>query len=237
MAWLLDGARDIHEIIWFFLKWMGGGLPKHPFPTVNRLDLSRVLSYTPMQSAIASDAQTDFGFHLNKRRHAMRQNLIKIFEYALNQERTGRSFFETSLQRMGVGAAVTAFKQIIEEEKSHVRFIDAILKNLKKEQAVDFSGLEGLALAPTRYFDDRSRSEFLERCVYESMTPDVTVFNTAWLIEKDLSEFYQGMSEKVDGPAAEALRMLASWEKTHERFFKEYRDKLTDTYSKMPWGG
>lgn len=167
----------------------------------------------------------------------MSQNLIKIFEYALNQEWTGMSFFETSLQRMGIGAAMTAFKQIIEEEKGHVRFINAILKNLKNDQDLDFSQLEGLALAPTNYFDDRAKSEFLERCIYESMTPDVTVFNTAWLIEKDLSEFYQGMAEKVQGPAAEALKMLASWEKAHERFFREYRDKLTETYSKMPWGG
>jgi len=45
------------------------------------------------------------------------QNLIKIFEYALNQEKTGMSFFETSVERLGVGAAVTAFKQIVEEEK------------------------------------------------------------------------------------------------------------------------
>jgi len=167
----------------------------------------------------------------------MNQNLIKIFEYALNQEKTGMSFFETSLQRMGIGAAVTAFKHIIEEEKSHVRFIDAILKNLRNEEVVDFSRMEGLALLPTNYFDDRSRSEFLEQCVYESMIPDVTVFNTAWLIEKDLSEFYHSMAEKVQGPPAEALKMLASWEKAHEKFFREYRDKLTETYSKMPWGG
>ncbi len=44
--------------------------------------------------------------------------------------------------------------------------------------------MEGLALAPTNYFDERNRSEFLEQCVYESMIPDVTVFNTAWLIER-----------------------------------------------------
>ena len=37
------------------------------------------------------------------------QDLIKIFEYALNQERTGKSFFEVSLQRMANGAAVNAF--------------------------------------------------------------------------------------------------------------------------------
>ncbi|MBW1784521.1 MAG: hypothetical protein JRL30_27730 [Deltaproteobacteria bacterium] len=167
----------------------------------------------------------------------MDRNLVKIFEYALNQEKTGMSFFEISLQRMGIGAAVTAFNKIIEEEKSHVRFIDAILKDLRSEREVDFSDLEGLALAPTDYFDDRSRSEFLERCIYESMIPDVTVFNTAWLIEKDLSEFYEGMAEKVQGPPADALRMLASWEKAHEKFFREYRDQLTETYSKMPWGG
>jgi hypothetical protein len=65
------------------------------------------------------------------------------------------SLFQTSLERMGVGAAVTAFKQIVE----------------------------------------------------------------------------------VDGPASKALKMLAAWEKAHEKFFKEFRDKLTDTYAQMPWGG
>ncbi|MBC8418393.1 MAG: hypothetical protein H8E10_07360 [Desulfobacterales bacterium] len=69
------------------------------------------------------------------------------------------------------------------------------------------------------------------------MIPDVTVFNTAWLIEKDLSEFYERMTGNAQGPSVAALKMLASWEKAHEKFFKEYRDKLTETYSKMPWGG
>jgi rubrerythrin len=165
------------------------------------------------------------------------EKLIKIFEYALNQEKTGMSFFETSLTRMGVGAAVTAFKQIVEEEKRHIVFIESILRKLREDEAVDVSSLEKEVMAPTNYFDDRSRSEFLEKCLYESMIPDVTVFNTAWLIEKDLSEFYEKTSEKVDGPAAKALKMLASWEKSHEKFFKEFRDKLTETYSKMPWGG
>ncbi len=165
------------------------------------------------------------------------QNLIKIFEYALNQEKTGMSFFETSLGRLGVGAAVTAFKRIIEEEKRHILFIDAILKNLRSGETLDIEGLKDVALEPTNYFDNRNKSEFLERCVYESMIPDVTVFNTAWLIEKDLSEFYGNMAKNASGPSVDALKMLASWEKAHEKFFKEYRDKLTETYAKMPWGG
>ena len=69
------------------------------------------------------------------------------------------------------------------------------------------------------------------------MVPDVTVFNTAWLIEKDLSEFYERMANQTGGKAKEALLMLSQWEKGHEKFFREYRDKLSEVYSKMPWGG
>ena len=69
------------------------------------------------------------------------------------------------------------------------------------------------------------------------MIPDVTVFNTAWLIEKDLSEFYAKMAQNTEGKAKEAFIMLSDWEKAHEKFFKEYRDKLSETYSTMPWGG
>ncbi len=165
------------------------------------------------------------------------QNLIRIFEYALNQEETGKSFFETSLQRLGVGAATTAFKRLIEEESRHIEFIDTILANLRSEEELNIADLKPIALEPTDYFDERSRSEFLERCIYESMVPDVTVFNTAWLIEKDLSEFYENMAKNATGQPAEALAMLADWEKAHERFFREFRDQLTETYSKMPWGG
>jgi rubrerythrin len=165
------------------------------------------------------------------------ENLIKIFEYALNQEQTGMVFFSQSLERMGLGAAVTAFKRLIQEEKGHIAFISGILKDLKSGGAINLSAVQSVALEPTNYFDDRSRAEFLEQCVQGSMIPDVTVFNTAWLIEKDLSEFYANMAQKTDGKAKEALEMLSAWEKEHERFFREYRDKLTAVYAEMPWGG
>jgi rubrerythrin len=69
------------------------------------------------------------------------------------------------------------------------------------------------------------------------MVPEVTIFNTAWLIEKDLSEFYQKMADQTEGKIKEALQMLSSWEKVHEKLFREYRDRFDEIYSKMPWGG
>ena len=164
-------------------------------------------------------------------------NLIRVFEYALNQEETGKSFFQNSLDRMGVGAAVSAFKRLIEEEEKHIEFIQGILKDLKERSNIELSIIKGVVLEPTDYFDKRAKSEFLHQCIEGSMVPDVTVFNTAWLIEKDLNEFYEKMALQTEGVAKDAFMMLAKWEKAHERFFREYRDKLSEVYAKMPWGG
>jgi rubrerythrin len=165
------------------------------------------------------------------------ENLRKIFEYALNQEETGKAFFEHSIERMGIGAAVSAFQKLIEEEKRHIDFIRQILRDLKEGKGLTSVDAPSAGFEPTDYFDARARSEFLQQCIEGSMIPDVTVFNTAWLIEKDLSEFYALMADRTEGKAKEALTMLSNWEKQHEQFFREYRDKLSETYSKMPWGG
>jgi rubrerythrin len=138
---------------------------------------------------------------------------------------------------MGVGAAVTALRKLVEEEKKHILFIESILRDISQGNEINLTIAEDPDLAPKDYFDERARSEFLEQCVQGSMVPDVTVFNTAWLIEKDLSDFYSAMAEQTRGAASNALNMLSNWEKEHEKFFRHYRDKLSEVYAQMPWGG
>ena len=165
------------------------------------------------------------------------QNLIRIFEYALNQEETGKSFFRASLSRMGWGAAVSAFKRVIEEEEKHILFINNVLRGLKEGGPEQIQLEKDIALPQANFFDERARREFSQQVLLESMVPDVTVFSMAWLIEKDLSEFYEKMAGQTEGKAKEALLMLAGWERGHERFFREFREQLTKVYDTMPWGG
>jgi len=110
---------------------------------------------------------------------ATHEKLIKIFEYALQQEETGKSFFQDSLQRMGVGAAISAFKRLIQEEEHHILFIKNILEGLRKGNPIELSVGKDLAIEPTNYFDERAKSEFLQQCLEGSMVPEVTIFNTA----------------------------------------------------------
>jgi rubrerythrin len=165
------------------------------------------------------------------------EGLIKIFEYALNQEETGISFFQNSLQRLGVGSAVSAFERLIKEEEKHIEFLNRLIASIKAGKKIGLADVDDVVLKPVDYFDDRARSEFVQQCVDGSMVPDVTVFNLAWLIEKDLSEFYAAMADKTEGEARLALSMLADWEKSHEKFFRQFRDTLAETYARMPWGG
>jgi rubrerythrin len=165
------------------------------------------------------------------------KDLIRIFEYALQQEETGKRFFQDSLKRMGWGSAVSAFEKLIHEEEHHILFIQGILSDLKQGRSAQWRTLQKAPLEPTNYFDERAKSEFLQRCLEESMVPEVTIFNTAWLIEKDLSEFYEKMANRTKGEAKAALERLSHWEKAHERLFREYRDKFDEMYSKIPWGG
>ncbi len=168
---------------------------------------------------------------------AANERLIRIFEHALQQEFTGRDFFKSSLQRMGWGSAVTAFQRLIQEEEKHIEMIEKILSGLGKGSPVDLPPQKGPEEGPINPFEERAKKEFLARCLEGSMVPEVTIFNTAWLIEKDLSEFYEKMASQTEGKAKEALMYLSRWEQAHEKMFREFRDQFAEMYSKIPWGG
>jgi hypothetical protein len=115
--------------------------------------------------------------------------------------------------------------------------IEKILADLKEGSPIRLPEEKSPEDEAINYFEERAKKEFLVQCLEGSMVPEVTIFNTAWLIEKDLSEFYEKMAGQTGGKAREALRYLSRWEKTHEKLFREYRDQFSEMYSKLPWGG
>jgi len=122
-------------------------------------------------------------------------------------------------------------------EEKHIEFLNRLIAQIKAGEKIGLADVDEVALKRVDFFDERARSEFLQQCMEGSMVPDVTVFNLAWLIEKDLNEYYQAMAAKTSGEARLALSMLADWEASHEKFFRQFRDALAETYSRMPWGG
>ena len=159
------------------------------------------------------------------------EQLIKIFEYALTQEKNGLNFFQNALKQLDISATKNAFIRLIEEEEKHVEYIERILKGLKEGPTLETSDFKVKSLKKTQFFDKKTKAEFNKQLKEGSQLPDVAIFNTAWLIEKDISEFYAQMARQTDGEAKKVLGMLARWERGHEEFFREYRDKLLNVYS------
>ena len=139
--------------------------------------------------------------------------------------------FSDNAAKASHAAAAEAFSKLAEEELHHITFIKNLLAAPDGETA-DMAEPVG-----DGWFEERARTEFLDQCLIESMIPDVAVLRTAYLIERDLSEFYEKAAAKAEGKAKAAFTQLAKWERGHEAFFKELHDRIFEEYTQMPWGG
>lgn len=162
-------------------------------------------------------------------------DIRKIYEYALQREYEGKRFFDQNAARLNNAAAVYAFKKLAEEEQKHIEFIQNQLDLLDYGQrsSVEF----GITFQKEGFFSQRAISEDLEQTVNEAMVADLPVLRTAYLIEHDLAEFYEMAADKAVAEAQEVLKLLAIWERGHERIFKKMHDQAFEQYAEMPWGG
>ena len=159
-------------------------------------------------------------------------NLQKIYEYALQREKEGYRFFKSNADKASHAAAASVFQKLADEELMHIEFIKRLMEKKDPETGKSEAVLEGEG-----WFEDRAQKELLDQSLIESMIPDVAVLRTAYLIEHDLSEFYEMAAAKSEGDAKAAFAKLAKWERGHEAFFKELHDKVFQEYTEMPWGG
>ena len=162
-------------------------------------------------------------------------DIRRVYEYALQREHEGKRFFAENAGRLSHAAAAGAFEQLANEEPKHIEFIQAQIDALDKGGAPDTA--LGAELEREGFFSQRAGSEMLNQTVLEAMVPDLPVLRMAYLIERDFAEFYEMAAAKSEGEAKEVLRMLAAWERGHERLFKYLHDTAFEEYAEMPWGG
>jgi rubrerythrin len=160
----------------------------------------------------------------------------KVYEYALQREHEGKSFFAQNAARFGHAAVVGAFEKMADEEQKHIDFIQVLIDGLDAGSADGMA--KGMQLDAEGFFSQRADAEMLDQTVIESMVPDLAVLRMAYLIERDFAEFYEMAAGRVEGVSAkEALEMLARWERGHEALFKKMHDRAFEEYAGMPWGG
>ncbi len=165
-------------------------------------------------------------------------DIRRVYDYALQREHEGKRFFEENAARSHHASVAGVLEQLAQQEQAHIDFIQGLIDQLDAGQPTSAAALAA-DLAPDKggFFAQRAVSEMIEQTTLESMTPDLPVLRMAYLIERDLAEFYEMTAARASGEAQEALRLLARWERTHEALFKRLHDQLFQEYINMPWGG
>ncbi|AKL96712.1 putative rubrerythrin [Clostridium aceticum] len=164
------------------------------------------------------------------------KNTLSILKYAMEMEKQGYEFFKSNAEKMTLASAKQMFQKLADVEMDHYNLIkeqvDYIeINNEIKDVAFDLDGEKAL-------FEERAQKEMLDQTIGESMTPDLTILRTAYLIERDYAEFYRKAAEDTDEPKAKKLfESLAAWETGHENLFKEEYDRHMKEYMNQPWGG
>lgn len=159
----------------------------------------------------------------------------KIYEYALQREYEGKHFFEQNAKRLQHAAAVDAFKRLAGEEQKHIEFIQDQIDALEKGETPSPS--MGIALEKAGFFSQRAVTENIDQTTAEAMVPDLPILRMAYLIERDFAEFYEQAAETAEDEPRQVLTMLATWERRHEKYFKQLHDQAFEEYAQMPWGG
>jgi len=162
-------------------------------------------------------------------------DIRKVYAYALQREYEGKRFFQEHSERMSHASVADVFAQLAAEEQKHIDFIEAQMAAL--DEGSQPSEVPGMALEEEGFFSQRALSEMLEQTVIESMVPDLPVLRMAYLIERDFAEFYEMAAAKAEGGAKKTLKLLARWERGHEKLFKQLHDQTFEEYASMPWGG
>lgn len=157
-----------------------------------------------------------------------------VLVYALQREHEGFAFFSGHAEKAGHAAVAGMFRRLADEERAHIEYIERLIAALSDDAAI----VEAPLVDEDRsFFDDRAASEMIEQTTVEAMVPDLPVLRMAFLIERDLAEFYAEQAVRIEGPVRPVLERLAAWEREHERLFKSLHDRIFAEYAGMPWGG
>ncbi|NMB73614.1 MAG: ferritin family protein [Myxococcales bacterium] len=157
----------------------------------------------------------------------------KALEYALQREKEGHRFFSQHAQAAQHAAVKAVFERLAKEEEGHIRYVQNLLDRCCGKQAAKEDAVQHDA----GFFSQRAASEMIEQTTAQAMVPDLPVLRMAFLIERDLQEFYTAAAKQSSGAAKKALEKLAAWEGEHARLFQSLHDQIMKEYAGMAWGG
>ena len=162
-------------------------------------------------------------------------SLLRIFTYALSVEQAGLEFFSERALRSENPTIVQIYQRLTVEERGHVEYIKRLIDKQQAGERVKPSKLSADVTTPNAEVYQAWETAVGEQIESGDLSADVAALRMAYLIERDLSEFYRQAADYCDDHARAALLLLATWEADHEKLFKSLYDKAFSAYLRLPW--
>jgi rubrerythrin len=159
--------------------------------------------------------------------------LRKILEYAMKMELDAKEFYRFNVDRVESPSIKKMFNELVEMEEGHY----AVLKIMHERL-----GVQNPPVSISWVVDDVSKEVNLpiiadnsDLIADDASLNDLSIVRLAYLMEGDFALFYKNAAEKVESAEArEFLVELASWEKQHEKMFRErYHEMLKKNWDEI----
>ncbi|SHO49314.1 ferritin family protein [Desulfopila aestuarii] len=136
-----------------------------------------------------------------------------IFQEALAFEEKIRDLYRTAESTVDDPRGKAIFQALAKDEQSHVDFLNYSLEQQKNNGSIDISRLFSPLPAPERV---EKKIESMKAGIPERMLGDIkTVLNSALIMEKETSAFYEQAISKTEGEIRTIMEKFLEIEQRH----------------------
>lgn len=153
---------------------------------------------------------------------------MKSIELALKMETDAIKFYSEAAEKVSHPVGKKMFLTIVEDEKSHVKMIDELLKGL------DLTIRESNPISAVSTIFEQMKDKMMERV--QAQRDDLEAFRIAMEMEKEGIVFYRKVLEEVSTEKERKLfERLIFEEEQHFKIFSDTYNFLKDTGNWFMW--
>jgi len=155
-------------------------------------------------------------------------DILRSCEYALQLERESRDYYTENAARLSHASVASVYKGLADEADKHIKFIKGVLK---AERSGSLERFPRVAVDAEASLSWRALAETMNDDVVQDLEKDVAILRLGFILQSDLTKYYEATAEKLEGNEKEAFSRLASWSHELTETLHQIYDRVFELYA------